>query len=185
MSGAWSPRSQADRRIDGDGPGRVANTLSDPSTATAGVTSLRSPDLCGVHQVAFSPDGARLAVTTRDRPSPAVHVWDLAPSASTSPLARNTDQPAIRERLGMCCNNRAWELLRQQVIDGSALDFAGSVERDVGEFPDSIRLYRSLQRRTSRFRDDRTRLCVGGWEARGDSTSLLRSTGSSTSRVWT
>ena len=25
-------------------------------------------------------------------------------------LARNTDQPAIRERLGMCCNNRAWEL---------------------------------------------------------------------------
>ncbi len=32
---------------------------------------------------------------------------------------RNTDQPAIRERLGMCCNNRAWELLRQQVIDGS------------------------------------------------------------------
>ncbi len=58
MSGAWSPRSQADRRIDGDGPGRVVNTLSDPSTATAGVTSLRSPDLCGVYQVAFSPDGA-------------------------------------------------------------------------------------------------------------------------------
>ncbi len=38
---------------------------------------LESPDLCTVAGVAFSPDGSRLVVTTKDRPSPAVHVWDL------------------------------------------------------------------------------------------------------------
>ncbi len=38
---------------------------------------LESPDLCSVAAVALSPDGSRLVVTTKDRPSPAVHVWDL------------------------------------------------------------------------------------------------------------
>ncbi len=38
---------------------------------------LASPDLCTVGNVAFSADGSRLVVATKDRPSPAVHVWDL------------------------------------------------------------------------------------------------------------
>jgi eukaryotic-like serine/threonine-protein kinase len=35
------------------------------------------PDLRGVQMYSFSPDGSRLVVTTNDRPSPAVHVWNL------------------------------------------------------------------------------------------------------------
>jgi WD40 repeat protein len=38
---------------------------------------LESPDRCGVAGLAFSPDGSRLVVTTKDRPTPCVHVWDL------------------------------------------------------------------------------------------------------------
>jgi tetratricopeptide (TPR) repeat protein len=38
---------------------------------------LESPDLPRVYQVAFSPDGSRLVFTTKDRPTPCVHVWDL------------------------------------------------------------------------------------------------------------
>ncbi len=36
---------------------------------------LESPDGCGVWTAAFSPDGSRLVVSTRD--GPAVHIWDL------------------------------------------------------------------------------------------------------------
>jgi WD40 repeat protein len=36
---------------------------------------LESPDLCDVWDAAFSPDGSRLVISTRD--GPAVHVWDL------------------------------------------------------------------------------------------------------------
>jgi serine/threonine protein kinase/WD40 repeat protein/tetratricopeptide (TPR) repeat protein len=39
------------------------------------VARLESPDSCQVAQVAFSPDGSRLVITTHD--GPAVHVWDL------------------------------------------------------------------------------------------------------------
>ena len=59
---------------------------------------LASPDLCGVQHVAFSPDGSRLVVTTKDRPTPAVHVWDLR--AIRKHLARmglDWDAPAYSE----------------------------------------------------------------------------------------
>ena len=59
---------------------------------------LASPDLCGVQGVAFSPDGSRLVVTTKDRPTPAVHVWDLR--AIRKHLARmglDWDAPAYSE----------------------------------------------------------------------------------------
>jgi tetratricopeptide (TPR) repeat protein len=36
---------------------------------------LESPDLCGVGEASFSPDGSRLVVATND--GPAVHIWDL------------------------------------------------------------------------------------------------------------
>ena len=39
-----------------------------------------------------------------------LHRYELAIADLEAALACNTDQPAIRERLGMCCNNRAWEL---------------------------------------------------------------------------
>ena len=39
------------------------------------VARLESPDGCGVWAAAFSPDGSRLVVSTRD--GPAVHIWDL------------------------------------------------------------------------------------------------------------
>ena len=39
------------------------------------VARLESPDECGVWSAAFSPDGSRLVVSTRD--GPAVHLWDL------------------------------------------------------------------------------------------------------------
>jgi len=39
-----------------------------------------------------------------------LHRYEPAIADLEAVLARNTDQPAIRERLGMCCNNRAWEL---------------------------------------------------------------------------
>ncbi len=59
---------------------------------------LESPDLCGVGDVAFSSDGARLVVSSNDRPAPAVHVWDLR--AIRKHLARiglDWDAPAYTE----------------------------------------------------------------------------------------
>jgi WD40 repeat protein/tetratricopeptide (TPR) repeat protein len=41
------------------------------------LAQLESPDLSGVADIAFSPDGSRLVVSTKDRPTPCVHVWDL------------------------------------------------------------------------------------------------------------
>jgi WD40 repeat protein len=38
---------------------------------------LESPDLGGVHNLAFSPDGSRLVLGSSDRPAPSVRVWDL------------------------------------------------------------------------------------------------------------
>jgi eukaryotic-like serine/threonine-protein kinase len=38
---------------------------------------LESPDLSGVSNVGFSPDGSRLVVSSRSRPTQCVHVWDL------------------------------------------------------------------------------------------------------------
>ncbi|HZW34979.1 MAG TPA: protein kinase [Isosphaeraceae bacterium] len=59
---------------------------------------LESPDLCGVAQVAFSPDGTRLVVTTKDRPTPCVHVWDLrAIRKHLAGMGLDWDAPAYAE----------------------------------------------------------------------------------------
>ena len=59
---------------------------------------LESPDLCSVAAVAFSPDGSRLVVTTKDRPTPAVHVWDLrAIRKDLAGMGLDWDAPAYSE----------------------------------------------------------------------------------------
>jgi Tfp pilus assembly protein PilF len=83
----WKPGTWREvRRIDGglmfspDGrilvavdPGRVIHLVEAATGRT--LARLASPDLCEVHAVAFSPDGARMAIVSND--GPAVHVWDL------------------------------------------------------------------------------------------------------------
>lgn len=54
-------------------PGKMIRLVETETGRT--VARLESPDICEVHQAAFTPDGARLVVTTHD--GPAVHVWDL------------------------------------------------------------------------------------------------------------
>ena len=54
---------------------------------------LESPDGCGVWAAAFSPDGSRLVVSTRD--GPAVHIWDLrAIRAHLAAMGLDWDAPA-------------------------------------------------------------------------------------------
>jgi hypothetical protein len=81
--GTWAET----RTIGGEGvtftPDGLALVVQDPSRVLRLVecatgrtlARLESPDLCSVWSAAFSPDGARLVVTTQD--GPAVHVWDL------------------------------------------------------------------------------------------------------------
>ena len=77
-------------------PSRVIRLVEIETGRT--LARLASPDLCGVQNVAFSPDGSRLVVTTNDRPAPAAHVWDLR--AIRKHLARmglDWDAPAYSE----------------------------------------------------------------------------------------
>jgi eukaryotic-like serine/threonine-protein kinase len=77
-------------------PSRVIRLVEIETGRT--LARLASPDLCGVVGLAFSPDGSRLVVTTKDRPTPAVHVWDLR--AIRRHLARmglDWDAPAFSE----------------------------------------------------------------------------------------
>ncbi len=60
------------------------------------VARLESPDGCGVWAAAFSPDGSRLVVSTRD--GPAVHVWDLrAIRAHLAAMGLDWDAPAYSD----------------------------------------------------------------------------------------
>jgi tetratricopeptide (TPR) repeat protein len=54
-------------------PDRVIRLVDFATERT--LARLESPDLCGVHVLAFSPDGSRLVLVTND--GPAAHVWDL------------------------------------------------------------------------------------------------------------
>jgi eukaryotic-like serine/threonine-protein kinase len=77
-------------------PSRVIRLVEIETGRT--LARLASPDLCGVQNAAFSPDGSRLVVTTNDRPSPAAHVWNLR--AIRKHLARmglDWDAPAYSE----------------------------------------------------------------------------------------
>jgi serine/threonine protein kinase/WD40 repeat protein/tetratricopeptide (TPR) repeat protein len=77
-------------------PSRVIRLVEIETGRT--LARLASPDLCGVQNVAFSPDGSRLVVTTNDRPSAAAHVWNL--HAIRKHLARmglDWDAPAYSE----------------------------------------------------------------------------------------
>jgi eukaryotic-like serine/threonine-protein kinase len=59
---------------------------------------LESPDLPGVYSLAFSRDGSRLVFTTKDRPTPCVHVWDLrAIRKHLFRLGLDWDAPAYSE----------------------------------------------------------------------------------------
>jgi len=77
-------------------PSRVIRLVEIETGRT--LARLASPDLCGVVGVAFSPDGARLVVTTKDRPLPAVHVWNLrAIRKRLAAMGLDWDAPAYSE----------------------------------------------------------------------------------------
>ena len=53
-------------------PSRILRLVETETGRT--LARLESPDLCGVREATFSPDGSRLAC---HQPRPGVHVWDL------------------------------------------------------------------------------------------------------------
>jgi WD40 repeat protein/tetratricopeptide (TPR) repeat protein len=77
-------------------PSRILRLVEAETGRT--LAQLESPDLSGVADITFSPDGSRLVVTTKDRPTPCVHVWDLrAIRKDLSRLRLDWDAPAYSE----------------------------------------------------------------------------------------
>ncbi len=99
--GTWVKARQIGGRGIGFSPDGVLLAVQDANRVIRLVESqtgrilarLESPDGCGVWTAAFSPDGSRLVVSTRD--GPAVHIWDLrAIRAHLGLMGLDWDAPA-------------------------------------------------------------------------------------------
>ncbi len=101
VGGCFSPDGRLTVVVD---PTRVIRLVEIETGRT--LARLESPDLCGVHMYDFSPDGSRLVVTTNDRPTPAVHVWDLrAIRTHLASMGLDWDAPADQERFPEAIDN--------------------------------------------------------------------------------
>jgi WD40 repeat protein len=87
----FSPNGRLVVVMDADNALRLVEASSGRSVAR-----LESPDSCNALCARFSPDGSRLAVTTKD--GPAVHVWDLrAIRRHLRSMSLDWDAPAYSE----------------------------------------------------------------------------------------
>jgi hypothetical protein len=83
--GTWREEAEYTGRIGCFSPDGRTTAIAEPTRiirlvefATGRTLArLESPDLGGVHELAFSPDGSRLVLRNSDRPSLCVRVWDL------------------------------------------------------------------------------------------------------------
>ena len=147
--GCFSPDGRVTAVVE---PTRIIRLVNFATGRT--LARLESPELGGINDLTFSPDGSRLVLNNRDRPAPSVRVWDLRairkdlagmgldwqapaypepdPAAATGPLEVAVNLGAYR---GL--DEEAWSLLRQ----------AGELE-GAGQIGEAIAVYRRVADRS-------------------------------------